>query len=555
MRHRDLRDGAVAASQYRRAAAATLLAACCLFATTTVTADPDIAADLTPAQERGKYIYEAGRSRSRRVITADLQRGQGPAPASILPCINCHGADGRGADDYEGIAPLDINWYALSGAGEHQHSQRSHAAFDERTFARAVSDGVDPNGNELDLSMPRYNVADEDMADLIAYLKVMDSQFDPGLSGTSVRLGTVLPLDGKLAGLGLAMKSVLEAYFAKVNAAGGIHGRRLELVVGPWSDTQDPLIWAARDLVDNEPLFALVSGYVPNYDAELEALANEKKLPLVGPYTALPPDGDADDSTVPRRYAFYATAGLRQQVQALVKAAISGYDARDRRLAIVYPRVQFYDELAAAGRRYALSLGFGDVTVKSYPYEAFDAAGTVSSLAEARTDVVLFLGSAGELLELGNAAATTQWFPHLLAPALLAQQRVFDLPKSFSGRVLLAYAALPGDYTEDGQAEFEGLHESGGFDYGYSLAQVSAYTAARIAVEGLRRAGRNLTRDGLLSSLEALDGFLPGLVPPVSYGPHRRVGTLGAHIVRADLVNSRFDGETVWVSLDDDTRD
>jgi len=554
MRHRDLRNGAVAAGKYRRAAAATLLAACCFFADSPATADPGNGADLTDVQERGKYIYEVGRSRSRRVITADLQSGQGPAPASILPCVNCHGADGRGAEDYEGIAPLDINWYALSGSGRHEHSQRGHAAFDEGAFARAVVEGVDPDGNELDRSMPRYNIADEDIADLIAYLKIMDSQFDPGLTGTSVRLGTVLPLEGELAGLGVAMKNVLETYFARVNAAGGIHGRRLELVVGSWADTRDPLIWAARDLIDNEPLFALLSGYMPNYDAEFEALANEKKLPLIGPYTALPPEPD-DDSAPPRRYAFYATAGLRQQVEALVKAASSGYDARDRRLAIVVPRVQHYDELGAAGRRFARELGFADVAVTPYPFEQFDAAATVLSLAEARMDAVLFLGSADELLEFGNAAAAAQWLPYLLAPALLAESRVFDLPKSFSNRVLLAYASLPADYTAEGTAEFEALHDSGGFDYNYSLAQVSAYTAARIAVEGLRRAGRKLTREGLTASLEKLDGYQPGLVPAVSYGPRRRIGALGAHVVRADLVNGRFDEDTVWISLEQDSPD
>jgi hypothetical protein len=145
-----------------------------------------LAADLTAAEERGKYIYEEGRSRSRRVIMADMQRGE-LTPGHILPCINCHGADGRGAEDYVGVAPLNVNWYALASSGTHQHSLRSHSPFDEKSLARAIVLGKDPDGSDMDKAMPRYDMAQEDVEDLIAYLKVMDSQSDPAISGRRAR--------------------------------------------------------------------------------------------------------------------------------------------------------------------------------------------------------------------------------------------------------------------------------------------------------------------------------------------------------------------------------
>jgi len=545
MRRRDLRDGAVAASDSRRAAAALLAGAVGICAVL-LWSSALPAAELAAAEARGKYIYEAGRSRARRVITANLQRGQAPAPASILPCVNCHGVDGRGADDYEGIAPLDINWYALSGSGAHRHSQRSHAAFDERSVQRAITEGIDPDGNELDSGMPRYNIADADMADLIAYLKVMDSQSDPGLSATAIRLGTVLPTAGPLAGMGDAMQRTLQAYLDRINSAGGVHGRRLELVVGSWGANGDPSIWSARDLVDREAPFALISGYVPNYDAEYEALATEKKMPLIGPYTALPPDGGdvADD----RRYAFYSTAGLQTQLLALVEV-LGRQDAHDMRLAVVYPRVQGYDDLAHAARQRAVALAFAAIDVSAYPYEGFEAPATVSRLATGGNDAVLFLGSSAELVALGRAAEARHWIPYLLAPGLLAEHDVLDLPKSFSGRVMLAYAALPGDYTPQATAEFEALHAASGLDYRYSAAQVSAYTAARIAVEALQNAGRNLSRERLMAALETMNDFHPGLVPAVSFGPQRRIGSGGAHVVHADLVNGRLDAASEWIDV------
>jgi ABC-type branched-subunit amino acid transport system substrate-binding protein len=503
-----------------------------------------IAADLTEAEERGKYIYETGRSRSRRVISADLGGGEAPTPGHILPCINCHGADGRGAEDYVGVAPLNVNWYALAATGMHTHALRSHDPFDEMSLARAIVFGKDADGNDMEKAMPRYDMAKEDVEDLIAYLKVMDSQSDPAISGAAIRVGTVIPIDGRHARLGQAIRETIEAVFDEVNARGGVNDRKLELAVGGWSDNGNPEIWAARDLVNKEPVAALVSPYVPNYDAELEDLATEKRLPVVGPYTVLQPDGDEDDDN---RFTFYLLAGLELQARALVDAATAKLTPAETDLAIVYPRVRFFDELAAAAVRQADTLGFASVSQEVFELNEFPADATVVGLGKNNTEAVLFLGNAAELAAFARRADAAGWHPMLLAPGLLAEHAIFELPESFSHRVLLAYASLPTDYSPEGAADFEMLHEKHGFDYGYSIAQVNAYLAAKVLVEGLERAGRNLTRQELVTALESLDGFHPGLAPALSYDTERRVGSVGVHIVPVDLVERRFTEPVRWI--------
>jgi hypothetical protein len=138
-----------------------------------------------------------------------------------------------------------------------------------------------------------------------------------------------------------------------------------------------------------------------------------------------------------------------------------------------------------------------------------------------------------------------------LSPGLLAERGIFELPPSFSYRVLLSYASLPTDYSASGAEEFERLHEKYRFGYEYDIAQVSAFTAAKVLVAGLENAGRRLNREELVLGLEGLDEFHPGLAPPLSYGPFRRTGSLGAHIVRVDLVGDRFDPATGWIALDE----
>ena len=178
---------------------------------------------LSDAEARGKHIYTEGESTSGRVITAAISLSDRPASASILPCAQCHGAGGEGI----GIVAPDIRWQALTDPDGHEHERRRHEPFDANSLARAIQEGVDPAGNELDATMPRYRMTDADMADLIAYLNRVGLELDPGLSASSIRIGTVLPTEGPLAEVGGAELAVIAAMFADVNMAGGIHGRKL----------------------------------------------------------------------------------------------------------------------------------------------------------------------------------------------------------------------------------------------------------------------------------------------------------------------------------------
>ena len=97
----------------------------------------------------------------------------GPAvevPGAILPCANCHGADGRGKPDGSG-SPTDIRWEALTRPdGVRYATGREHPPYTEPLLERAIATGVDPAGAKLHVAMPRYRMTESDMEDLVAYL-------------------------------------------------------------------------------------------------------------------------------------------------------------------------------------------------------------------------------------------------------------------------------------------------------------------------------------------------------------------------------------------------
>jgi hypothetical protein len=221
---------------------------------------PALSAELSEQALRGKRIYVEGESASGAPINAIVSRGGAGISASILPCVGCHGNDGKGRPE-GGVVPPDITWNKLTASYGHEHSySRAHPAFDEKSVAVAIIAGMDPAANALDVAMPRYDMSEADMADLIVYLQHIEDDLDPGLTEDTIRIGSILPLEGPLQSLGLAMQQVLDAYFSDINAAGGIHGRKIELVIADYKADAAQSGWQARDLLQQQSVFAMVSG-------------------------------------------------------------------------------------------------------------------------------------------------------------------------------------------------------------------------------------------------------------------------------------------------------
>jgi ABC-type branched-subunit amino acid transport system substrate-binding protein len=120
----------------------------------------------------------------------------------------------------------------------------------------------------------------------------------------------------------------------------------------------------------------------------------------------------------------------------------------------------------------------------------------------------------------------------------------------YPGKVFLAFPASPSDESAAAVRELARLREAAGTAVRSRASQASAVVDAAILLEGLKRAGRALSREKLVESLEALHSFETGLSPPVTFGPDRRIGALGAHVVRVDPAGKAFVRAGGWIPLD-----
>ena len=462
--------------------------------------------------ERGRRIYQEGASPSGSPILAVMgEGGVGggggvEVPAASLPCAGCHGRDGKGRPE-GGVRPSDVTWTALSKPYGVTHSSgRQPPPYDTRLLKRAISLGLDPAGHELDSTMPRFRMSLQEMDDLVAYLQQLGAGADPGVSDTAVRIGVLLPPAGPLSGMGQAVKAAVTARFEAVNREGGIYGRRLEarFLEAP-KPADQRRSWTA-DFLDREEIFAGLAGFFAGADAELATLCEEKRLPMVGPFTVYPREA------VPlNRYVFYLLPGIAEQEKALARfAAKSGWPAPRR-----------------------VGPGAGPVDLKS--------------LAAAKTDPVLFLGSGPEARAFLETADRLGWHPRFLATGAAADGSLLAAPAAFEGKIHLALPTSPAGPDARAVAAYRAL---GSLPQTDLSAQTSALAAAHVLIEALQKAGRDLGREKLIDQLETLNRFETGYVPPLTYGPTRRLGARGAYVSRLDLKAKRLVPPGEWFESD-----
>ena len=498
--------------------------------------------ELTPQEKRGKAFYLRGESASGQEITALM--GEIDVPASTLTCAGCHGIRGEGITE-GGVTAGPLTWSSLTKPYGHTDAGgRKHEAFSDTSFVRMLTAGLDPAGNKLAVAMPTYRMAQDDMTNLIAYLKRIETDTDPGVNDTSIVLGTVLPEKAALSGLAQSMGDVLQAYFAEINSRGGIYNRKIELrVMHGDSKSTIPNI---KRLIEEEQVFAIVSGLSAGAEDGVAALTQEKEVPFIGPSTLMPQRGAPVN-----RYVFYLLPGLKEQARALAKFAAKKTDAANSRVAIVSPDVEFNRGIVASIEEQGKKAGWKSVITTYYAQDGFSAASRVAELKQKGIDTVFFLGSGIEATAMLKDAETAGWTPSIYMLGTLVGRNIADaVTMKTKDKVFLAFPTVPTDVSAAGAAEYSALLQKNKLGSTHAAAQASAMAAAKILVHALERCGKDLSRERLITTLEGLYEYDTGLMPKITFGPNRRIGVLGAYVVTIDPEKKLFPASLEWIAVD-----
>ena len=346
----------------------------------------------------------------------------------------------------------------------------------------------------------------------------------PGVTADTIRLGTFCDLSGPNASIGMAALRGYSAYYEHVNHWGGVHGRKIALVVE--DDGFDPsrTRLAAIRLVTQHDVFAIVSPLgTPTNLAVLDYLL-EKQIPVVSPHSGLPTWSAPLKRTYFALQPSYQVEGriLAQYVLDELRPCRAGMFAVDDQFGQA-GATAFTEELQRAGAEREIQT----FTLMHAATEATPAK-WVAELAAHEPDLVLlytYVKPAADLLRTAHAAG---FRPFWLGNYVISGPDLFRLAGDDATHDVRATSYPAGPRHHRGEGLYRKLMARMYADESPGTHSRIGYAAAQLVVEGLRRAGPGLTREGFIAALEGIEDWTGGLLPPISYSDtdHRGLTTL-----------------------------
>lgn len=332
-------------------------------------------------------------------------------------------------------------------------------------------------------------------------------QAEDGVTDNTILIGQTVGLTGQIAGPVKEMTAGANAYIANVNKNGGVHGRKLELRT--LDDKFDPATAAknAETLIKKDHVFALFqSRGTPHTQAILPLLAADK-VPLIAPST-----GAMVFHSPVNRYVFNVRAKYQDEVHKAVEQ-FSTIGIKD--IAMIHVDDSFGNDAMEGFNSAMDKFKLKPSVIVKFARVKPDVKATVAAAIASKAKAVILASSATTAAEIIRGLRAQDPALQIMTLSNNASQSFIDALGPAATGVIVSQI-MPAPYlmsTILGQ-EFRLVAKS--YDVPVSYAAMEGFVSAKVLVEGLRRSGRNLTRDGLIRALETMRHYdLGGLM--VSY--------------------------------------
>lgn len=354
---------------------------------------------------------------------------------------------------------------------------------------------------------------------------------ESGVSADTILLGQSAALTGPTAMLGKQLNSGARLYFDFVNQHGGIYGRKIELKV--LDDFNEPEAAAknTRTLIDDDRVFALF-GYVGTETGEASLpLATQARVPFFAPFSG------AQSLREPlNRYAFHVRAGFNEEAAAILRQIrVTGL----KRVAVVYNEDAYGKAgLEALDRALKAAPGSGVEIVarEGVVRNTVEIGDAMQGSMKSNPDAVVMINAyrtAGAFVREALRRGFNGQFYNVSFVGTQALAREVG-PKG-SGVIISQVMPHPGNATLPVVREYLRLLQAVGKPNEFDYAGIEGFIAAKAFTEGLRRAGKDLTREKLITALEGMRNLdLGGYI--VNFSPESHIGS---KFVEMTIINSK----------------
>jgi len=352
----------------------------------------------------------------------------------------------------------------------------------------------------------------------------------PGVSDAKILIGSSLALGGHAQYLGTQTLHGALAYIRHVNAQGGIHGRRI--VVKSYDDGYDPprCVANTQKLIVQDRVFALFCYVGTPTTLKVIPLIEEARIPLVGMFTG------ANALREPLNpYLINVRASYYQETGAIVKHLVENLDLK--RVAVFY-QYDSYGFDGLRGTEMALKrYGLVPVSTGTYIRGALNIEEGLRKIMASRAEAVVMIGTydpCAKFIKMSRAKGFEGVFCNVSFVGADALARRLG-PE---GDGVIVTQVVPPPHIPEARGLLQGAKEYSELSRRYfpedppNSVGLEGYINARVLVEGLRRAGRQLDRQGFIRALETIQDYDLGIDNPLSFSARDHQGLERVYFTR-----------------------
>lgn len=324
---------------------------------------------------------------------------------------------------------------------------------------------------------------------------------EPGLTDTTISIGMSAPLSGPNAAYGIDMRQTILAYFGQLNKNGGINGRTLELVSLDDGYETERTVANTKTLLQEKNAFALLAYYGSSPTTEaLNNVIGPAKVPLVGTISGASTLREPISTNPNSRYMFNVRASYADETEAMINQLVS---LGLKNIAVLYQNDGF-GKSGLEGVTNALKKhGQTPSAVGTVERNSIEVAKAIVSISKANPQAVVMVTLYKPTAAFIKAMKKSGQNPMFMALSPVGtEQLVQELGPEARGIGISQVVPYPWNNVTPVVREYQKLATQPG---SYSYYGMEGYLMARTLVEGLKRAGRDLTREKLVSSLESIN--------------------------------------------------
>lgn len=322
-----------------------------------------------------------------------------------------------------------------------------------------------------------------------------------GVSDGKIILGQAAALEGPAAALGTGMRTGLTAAFAEVNAAGGVHGRKIELISYDDGYEPDKSIAQVKKLINDDKVFGLIGAVGTPTSKATQPIATEAKVPFIGPFTGAGFLRDASHGNIINVRATYAA-----ETEAWIKHLVDGQKLKN--IAILYQDDAF-GRVGLKGVNAALEKrGMKLVAEGTYQRNTTAVKSAVLKIRKAKPDAVVMVGAYKPISEFIKLSRKVKFNPTFVNISFVGSKALAkELGEIGEGVIVSQVVPFPWDESIGLVKSYQAALKAVDPAAEPGFVTLEGYLVGRLAIDALQSAGKDVTRESFMTAFNSVGTF------------------------------------------------